>query len=154
MPKRLMCIVLLIIVTTGSSYYAWYSYYSKPRRAFQQLLSGNDEIVISSITITGQGLRLEVSDPESTQYLTTAFRTASRDSYIIGTLYYASVQLSSHGSVTCALYISADGCNITVSFPIDALPPDSHVKYLISFLDPIPRPLSDVLDRLRGAPLR
>jgi hypothetical protein len=137
--------IIVVVAFLGGASWAYIAYF-KPRVTFRQLLEGSDHAHISSLVISGQNKKVTLSEPEVAEYLTQAFRSAKRDSYLGGITYYADVHLSTAGSVTCGLYVPAESGVITVSFPLDDT---TTYYYLITLPEPIPDLLRKTLDSLR-----
>jgi hypothetical protein len=119
---------------------------SNAKREFKGLLHGHGEIEISALTIAVGGLPVLIDDRESVQYLTIAVRRASCKEFSLGASYYATVTLSSGGSVKCGLYFPVDKKTITVGFPVDG--PGNMEYYGIMLTDPLPGRVANVLTRL------
>ncbi len=124
-----------------------------PRRGFERLIRGDNEVELNSLTISGQGMRIELSDPDSVRYLTNMFRSAEAEGHVpgrSGLSYYAKANISGHGSVTIGLYVPEDVEGVTISYPIDSL---WEPQYLwVRFSNPMPAVLSAALEQMKCPP--
>jgi hypothetical protein len=130
------------IVSVGTCM-SWF----RPGRDFGRLLRGDGQVELVAVEFDGHGQRVALRDAASLAYLSDRLRSAQRDRAELGTTYYATMGLSTGGSVRCAVYIPGKEASITVRFPIDALAEGD--MYLVPLPEPVPRELAAVLAALR-----
>jgi hypothetical protein len=143
----------------AGTYYSWQVFHTEPRRDLESLLAGDRHIELASLTIiTGQQQRIEVSDPASLRYLGAALRSAVKEGYspsYHGLPYYAEMGFGKAGSVLVCLAAAEDADGVTVCYPIVSYLTDGYgdpFYYWVRLPEPIPTPVSEVLDRMRHPP--
>jgi hypothetical protein len=143
-----LCLLLVPLIFAG----CWFFYFG-PRNQFENLLTGDEQVEIQSLTIDGQQQKIDLSDASSLTYLTVAFRTAKKEGYIPshhGFSYTAYLRMGSMGSVYIGLSTPADADGFTVAFPLAGF--DDPTYYWVPLPQPMPTPVADVLKKMRKPP--
>jgi hypothetical protein len=138
---------LLVLAAVGLMAWGWYKYSYAPRRDFERLLDGDENVAITAIRIRGHGKYVFLDDPVSVNYLSKMFRSAKRRLGRPGMSYEADVYLAAGGPLLCGLSLPKANDHFSISFPIDSLTADP-TGYLIFLSEPMPEPLADVLAQL------
>jgi hypothetical protein len=147
----LLCVCLSIVA--GCSFWR-YASWTRPRRGFQRLLAGDESVRVTSLVLEGENGRAVVDDPAVLEYLTRALRSPVPDGIGSGGVaYYATLHLSSGGSVLCRFIFAGEQGVVSVSEPIDVwFGNDPFDCYRVRFPEPIPERLMEVMPRLAGSP--
>ena len=147
MARRLAPYLFLLVVSGGCV--SWLVASNKSRKAFEQLLEGDEHVLIEKLVINGSpNEQYEFNDAKTTKYLSDAFRSGRVDCYKLGTTSLAMVYLiPGGGPVKCCLYIPEEEGYITICFPLDRL--EGMKKYLVKLPQPIPDTVSKALTKLR-----
>jgi hypothetical protein len=156
MTKRVGCVlsalvVMAITLTCGG---IWIVFGPEQHPNFTRLLQGDNRVSISSVVFSGHGLRIELNDSDSLQYLSRAFREAEKEGYVsenhgatLGYSYYARLKLSPQGSVLIGLSIPEDANGFTVGYPMDGF--DDPTYWWVRLPEPMPAAITEVLERMR-----
>lgn len=144
--KRCGCVVVFLTLLLVANWLLL----EEPQRTLKRLLRGDTRIEPVSVTVWGQQQLIELRDEESVRYLTTAFRSSVEDgpasprtygpTYGIR-LYFGSLQAGN--AHVCAL---KGETGILVSF---AEGWDTVTQYWVPFSEPMPRPVADLLAKMR-----
>lgn len=131
----------LTTVVLGGVGLGVYRFFFRPLQVLVALLNGSKEFEITSICITDLGKDVVIEDPVVMQYLSRAFRSASRHTYIGGMYAGLQLSLSSFGSVTCNLFVPEEREWICIKYQDDW-------QYGIKLPEPIPEPLNEILSQI------
>jgi hypothetical protein len=130
----------------------YYLCYYDPHSGVERLLSGDDQIELSSVSIwDGQQRIAEITDPASMRYLTSAFRAAVKEGHMPthrdGWSYEAHVKLGMLRSGRVGLIVPRDEDGFGISFPMDRIGDRTH--YWMPLTKPMPAPVAEAIRQMR-----
>jgi hypothetical protein len=127
----------------------------EPSRRLERLLRADPRIELTSFVISGRGERMELSDPESLRYLTTAFRAAEYDRFYPkrrGVPYDGRVRTGSIGDTFIYIEVPEAADGMTLGAGVDNFFELDY--YWVPLPEPRPEPVTEVLKRMARPPTR
>jgi hypothetical protein len=151
--KRLLLICVVLgapsLVLFGSLTCTAWRAGAEATSEFKNLLRGSTQSNITALVIQVGDEQFSITDPESTQYLTAAFHSATQHDIELGPTYRAVVCVDSGKLFECAIHVPSTPGAITLFYPLDAWDSTPDMYYRVNLPEPIPSPLATVITRLR-----